>query len=83
MITNEDKQIPQPAKTKPISRFLGGAALGTFAILIPISYSLPMDLNPVNIGFALLLVISCGLLSSIWGGKFIEGAMDVLNSFGS
>ncbi len=82
-MTTEDKQIEQRTKTKPISRFLGGAALGTFAILIPISYTWPMDLNPVNIGFALLLVISCGLLSSIWGGKFIEAAMDVLNSFGS
>ncbi|HBE18205.1 MAG TPA: hypothetical protein DEG17_22050 [Cyanobacteria bacterium UBA11149] len=81
-MTTEDSKIKQPAKGKLTYRFLGGAALGTFAPLILISYALPIDWNSVTIGATLLFAICCGLLSSIWGKNFIDAAIRVLNSFG-
>ena len=75
---------PQPlSRAKPIYRFLGGTALGSFIVLIPISYGWPIDLTPVQIGIALVLAISCGVFSSLWGEKFIDAVMRTLNSFGA
>lgn len=72
---------PKASSTKTaIYRFLGGAALGVFVVIIPISYGSSIDLNLAQIGIASLVVISCGLLSSFWGEKFIDAMTRLLNS---
>jgi hypothetical protein len=82
-MTSEETNLKQRSGAKVIYRFLGGAALGAFVVIIPISYGSSIDLNLVQVGIASLLVISSGLLSSIWGEKFIDAVMQVLNSFAS
>jgi hypothetical protein len=80
-MTSEDTNLKQRSGAKVIYRFLGGAALGAFVVIIPISYGSSIDLNLVQIGIAFSLIISCGLLSSVWGDKFIDAVTRVLNSF--
>lgn len=82
-MTSEDTNLKQGNSAKFIYRFLGGATLGAFVVSIPISYGSSIDLNLVQLGIASLLIILCGLLSSLWGEKFIEAVTGVLNSFGS
>jgi hypothetical protein len=80
-MNSENPNFKQRFCLKHIYRFLGGAALGAFIAIIPISYGSSTDLNWVQISIALLLVLSCGVLSSIWGEKFIDAVMNTLNSF--
>ncbi|MCM0594182.1 MAG: hypothetical protein HEQ35_04905 [Gloeotrichia echinulata IR180] len=80
-MTSENTDLKLRSRAKLIYRFLGGAALGAFVVSIPISYGSSIDLNLVQVGIASLLIISCGLLSSIWGEKFIDAVTRVLNSF--
>ncbi len=80
-MTFKDNNPKQNTIAKVIYRFLGGAALGAFMVIIPISYGSSLDLNLVQVGVISLLVVSCGLLSSIWGEKFIDQVMQLLNSF--
>jgi ABC-type bacteriocin/lantibiotic exporter with double-glycine peptidase domain len=78
---NQNTDIKQLSISQRIYRFLGGVALGVFVVIIPISYASSIDWNLVQVGIASLLVISCGLLSSIWGEKFIDAVTRVLDSF--
>ncbi|MBD2038637.1 hypothetical protein H6F76_27160 [Leptolyngbya sp. FACHB-321] len=79
-MTSEDSKL-QKQSTNVAYRFLGGAALGTFMVLIP--YLLTFrELNLSHAGAALVLIASCGLLSSLWGKKFIEALMRLLESSG-
>lgn len=64
-----------------VYRFLGGAALGTFMVVIPYLLS-SIELNLLNIGIATLLVVSCGLLSSLFGKRFIAALIRSLESSG-
>ncbi|MBW4425405.1 MAG: hypothetical protein KME50_13395 [Nostoc desertorum CM1-VF14] len=79
-MTSEDSDLKLRFSAKVTHRFLGGAALGAFMVIIPISYGSSIDLNLVQVGIASLLIISCGLLASVWGEKFIDAVMQVLNS---
>lgn len=67
---------------KTIYKFVGGATLGAFMVIIPILYGASPDLSLFQVCIALLLIISSGLLSSIWGNKFIDAVMGVFNSSG-
>ena len=64
-----------------VYRFLGGAALGTFMVVIPYLLS-SIEFNLLNIGIATLLVVSCGLLSSLFGKRFIAALIRSLESSG-
>jgi hypothetical protein len=64
-----------------VYRFLGGAALGTFMVVIPYLLS-SIELNLLNIVIATLLVVSCGLLSSLFGKRFIAALIRSLESSG-
>jgi ABC-type antimicrobial peptide transport system permease subunit len=81
-MNTEDSDLKLRSSAKVIYRFLGGAALGAFVVIIPISYGSSIDLNLIQISIALLLMVSCGLLSSVWGEKFIDTVMRVLNFSG-
>ncbi|MGB2927056.1 MAG: hypothetical protein WBB82_17290 [Limnothrix sp.] len=69
-------------RSKVIYRFLGGAALGTLVVLIPITYGTFSDFGMVQVGVASFLIILCGLLSIVWGEKFIEMVTQTLNNTG-
>jgi hypothetical protein len=78
----EDTDSKPSSGSKVIYRFLGGIALGTFVVAVPISYGSPIDLSLVQVGIASTLILSCGLLSSVWGEKFVDLVMRVLNGTG-
>jgi hypothetical protein len=80
-MTSKEANPKQRSVAKMIYRFLGGAALGAFVVMIPLSYGASIDLNLFQVSVVSLLVISCGLLSSLWGEKFIDAVMQMLNSF--
>jgi hypothetical protein len=83
-MTSENPNPKQNPVTKVIYRFLMGALLGAFVIVIPISaYGSFADLGLVQVGFSSLLVISFGLLSSVWGKRFIDAVMETMDSFGA
>lgn len=64
-----------------IYRFLGGAATGALIVSIPLTAGFSTDLSWMQISIAALLVLSCGVLASLWGEKFIDAVMVALNSF--
>jgi hypothetical protein len=80
-MTSQNTDSKQRSVPQIIYRFVGGATLGVFVVIIPISYGSSLDLNLLQVGIASLLVISCGLLSSVWGEKFIDAVTRVLDSF--
>jgi hypothetical protein len=82
-MNSEKNDRKQHSGVKLIYRFLGGAALGAFLVIIPVSYSSSIDWGLAQIGLASFMVILCGLLSSIWGGKFVDMVARTLNSFGA
>jgi len=81
-MTSEETDSRKTSVNKVIYRFLGGAALGALVVAIPISYGSSIDLSLVQVGVASALIISCGLLSSVWGEKFIDVVMRALNDTG-
>ncbi|MGB3238626.1 MAG: hypothetical protein WBB29_10035 [Geitlerinemataceae cyanobacterium] len=81
-MTDRENNLQQPSVTERTYRFLGGAALGAFLVLIPLLYSLPIHWNLWQIGLVLLLPLSCGLLSSFVGKGFIDAVMRSFESSG-
>jgi hypothetical protein len=79
---SEDPDPKQPFVTRVIYRFLGGAALGAFVVFIPISYGSLANLNLAQASVASGLIVLFGLLSSIWGDKFIDIVARMLNGTG-
>jgi hypothetical protein len=69
----------RPLTSKVIYQFLGGAALGTFVIAVPFSYGASFHLNLMQIGIASGWIIFCGLLTSVWGEKFMDMVERMLN----
>jgi hypothetical protein len=82
LMTSDNTHSKQRSSTKAIYRFLGGSAVGTLVLLIPITYGTLNDVRIVQVGVLSLLVILCGLLSIAWGEKFIDGMMRMLNNTG-
>ncbi|MBU7583406.1 MAG: hypothetical protein KAF91_10945 [Nostoc sp. TH1S01] len=81
-MSSDNTNSNQRSLTKVIYRFLGGAVLATLVLLIPITYGTFNDFGLVQAGVASLLVIFCELLSIVWGEKFIDVVMRMLNSTG-
>lgn len=81
-MASKDTDSKEVSVTKVIYRFLGGAALGAFLVAIPILYGSSIDLGSVQVGVASVLVLSCGLLSSVWGEKFVDMVMRILDGTG-
>jgi hypothetical protein len=82
-MTPEDTNPKQHSVTKVIYRFLLGTFLSSaFVVIVSTSYGSIMDLSLVQVGALSVLVILCGLLSSIWGEKFIDAVMRMMESFG-
>jgi hypothetical protein len=80
-MASEETDLKKDSAANVVYRFLGGAALGTFMVVIPYLLS-KRELNLLNIGIATLLVVSCGLLSSLWGKRFIAALIRSLESSG-
>lgn len=81
-MTSDNTDTKQRSSTKASDRFLGGAALGTLVVLIPITYGTFGDWGLAQVGAASLLVILCGLLSTLVGEKFTDVVMRMLNNTG-
>jgi Arc/MetJ family transcription regulator len=81
-MTSDNTDSKQSLSLKVIYRFLGGATVGTLVLLIPMTYGKFNDLELIQAGVALLLVILCGLLSIVWGEKFIDVVMRMLDGTG-
>ncbi|MCG9892760.1 MAG: hypothetical protein MH252_17010 [Thermosynechococcaceae cyanobacterium MS004] len=81
-MTSENTDSKQSSSLKVVYRFLGGATVGTLVLLIPLTYGTFNDLGLVQAGVASLLLILCGLLSIVWGEKFIDAVMRMLNATG-
>jgi hypothetical protein len=82
LMTSDNTDSNQRSPIKVIYRFLGGAVLGIPALLIPITYGEFNDFGLVQVGVAFVLIVSCGLLSIVWGEKFIDAIAQMLNSTG-
>lgn len=66
-------------------KFLGGAALGAFLILLPILYSdihSLAQLTNLQLGFGGVIVLSCGCLTLKWGTQVIDAVMAGLENAG-
>ena len=81
-MNSDNTDSKQRSFLKFIYRFLGGAVVGTLLLLVPVTYGPFNDLGLVQVGIALLLVMLCGLLSIVWGEKFIAVVMQMLSSTG-
>jgi hypothetical protein len=80
-MASEETELKKHSAANVVYRFLGGAALGTFMVVIPYFLS-SIELNFLNIGIATLLVVLCGLLSSWFGKRFIAVLIRSLESSG-
>ncbi|HAG85021.1 MAG TPA: hypothetical protein DCL61_28695 [Cyanobacteria bacterium UBA12227] len=81
-MTSDNTDSNQRSLIKVIYRFLGGAVLGILVLLIPVTYGASNNFGLVQVGVAFVFIISCGLLSIVWGGKFIDTVTRMLNSTG-
>ncbi|NET71876.1 MAG: hypothetical protein F6K62_13370 [Sphaerospermopsis sp. SIO1G2] len=79
-LNKDNKQSGFSIKT--IYKFCGGATLGAFLVSLPILYGASTDLSLFQVCIALIVIISFGILSSIWGEKFVDAVMNVFNSSG-
>ncbi|AVP89334.1 hypothetical protein C7I86_06330 [Synechocystis sp. IPPAS B-1465] len=82
LMTYDNTDPKQHSSLKVIYRFLGGATVGALVLLIPVTYSTFDNFGLVQVGVASLLVTLCGLLSIVWGEKFIDVVMRMLNGTG-
>lgn len=81
-MTSDNSDSKQRSSLKVLYRFLGGATVGILVLFIPMTYGKFNDLGLVQAGVASFLVILCGLLSIVWGEKFIDVVMRMLNGTG-
>lgn len=60
------------------SRFLGGAVLGAFLVVLPLLYS-GIDswaqLMPLQLSLCMFVVVACGILTTKLGGRFYDAVM--------
>lgn len=80
-MASEETDLKQHSIANVIYRFLGGAALGVFMVLIPFLLS-SVELNWLTVGVASLLVALCGVLASLFGTRFINALVRSLESSG-
>jgi hypothetical protein len=73
------------AVAKIVTKFLLGSAIGLFLVVILYSnfqFSMPI-LATFQIICSCLLILTCGILSAIWGSRFLsvvfQGLLDSLN----
>jgi hypothetical protein len=77
----ETESDPQkPSRIQLVYRFIGGAALGAFVVIIYVSNESPIAWNVMQVSIACLLILSGAILSSIWGDKFIDTVTRALNA---
>jgi CDP-diglyceride synthetase len=80
-MTPEDTRLKQYSVATTIYRFLGGCVLGILLVFIPYSIT-SIELNPLNLGVASLLVLLCGVLASVLGQRFLAALTRSLESSG-
>ncbi|MEM7793405.1 MAG: hypothetical protein AAF579_03010 [Cyanobacteria bacterium P01_C01_bin.118] len=66
-------------------KFLGGAALGGFFVLVPLLYAdihSLAQLTSLQLGLSLLVVLTCGVLTAKLGEQFVDTVMKGLGNTG-
>lgn len=82
-MVSTEKQNGSSPLVNALGRFLAGAILGSFLVLLPLLYSEIGNWHEIRgfqLGLIVFVVTSCGLLSVKLGEQFIEA---VMNGFGN
>lgn len=61
-------------------RFAAGAGMGALITWVPVSAGVAPDSSPVAIIVSALVVVASGLLSSLWGDRFLDAVSRALDS---
>lgn len=73
----------QPTR-QPLSRiafrFVGGTAMGSLIVSVPFSAGYAFQLSTVQLAVAAMVVLSAGVMSSLWGERFLEAISKALDS---
>ncbi len=78
----EQAEAKSSSTLAAVYRFLGGAVLGTFLIVILRSYGTSMPWILAQVGVLSLPVVGFGVLAVVWGQQFIDAVMQTLNNAG-
>jgi hypothetical protein len=81
-MTPEQAEAKSSSTLAAVYRFLGSAALGTFLMVILMSYGTSMPWSLAQVGVLSLPVVGCGVLAVVWGQQFIDAVMQTLNNAG-
>lgn len=76
---NTDKPTPQPLSGVGV-RFVGGAAMGALIVSVPFSAGYASQPSTVQLAVAAFVVLSAGVMSSLWGERFLEAISKALDS---
>lgn len=83
LAVEEAMQAEMPVK-KTLSgmslRFSGGAAMGTLIAAVPFSAGYASQLSICQISLAGLIVVTSGVLSCLWGDRFLDTVSKALDS---
>ena len=75
-------QTTQRPLLQGTARFAAGAALGAVLVALPLSYSAPFSLEPVQIAKASFVILGCGAMAVLWGQALVNAVMESLGKTG-
>jgi hypothetical protein len=76
-------QTEKPVKKTPSGlalRFVAGAGMGALIIAVPFSAGYASQLSIFQISLAGLVVVTSGVMSCLWGDKFLDTVSKALDS---
>ncbi len=74
-----DKPTSQPLSGIAV-RFVGGAAMGALIVSVPFSAGYASQPSTLQLAVAAFVVLSAGVMSSLWGERFLEAISKALDS---
>lgn len=78
-VMNTDKPTPQPLSGSAV-RFVGGVAMGTLIVPVPFSAGYASQPSIVQLAVAAFVVLLAGVMSSLWGERFLEAISKAIDS---
>jgi hypothetical protein len=61
-------------------RCLGGTAMGALIVSVPFLAGHPFQLGLVQLSFAVLIVTTSGVMSCLWGDRFLDAVSRALDA---
>ncbi len=81
MGTQNSQQEPRQTMRPSLAlRFAAGAGMGALITLVPFSAGFAPESGPSAILLAAFVVVASGLLSSLWGDRFLDAVSRALDS---